>query len=175
MNLRQAAILVPLAAIALAGCGSANTDPSPAAASAASARASQSSVAAVQSKIAKEVASQAAAASPTPAAATRVEFVVTGSAPDGIDITYGPSGSNFGGPSVLNGTARMSVPFRADDNFYALSAQLQGAGSIRCKIVVTGPGDDPLTVSHGAASGGYNICSAQATSDDGGFTWQDEN
>ena len=69
----------------------------------------------------------------------------------------------------------MSVPFRADDSFYALNAQLQGAGSITCKIVVTGPGDDPLTVSHGAASGGYNICSAQATSDDGGFTWQDEN
>ena len=159
---------------AAAGCSSAGTGTAAASASAASARASQSSVAAVQSAIQSQIASQAAA-SPSPAALSKVEFVVTGSTPDGIDITYGPSGSNFAGPSTLHGKARMSVKFDSSASYYALNAQLQGAGSIACKIVVTGPGDQPLTVSHGAASGGYNICSAQATSDDGGFTWQDEN
>jgi hypothetical protein len=39
----------------------------------------------------------------------------------------------------------MSVPFDGQAEFYHLSAQLQGAGSIKCKIVVTGPGDAPLT------------------------------
>ena len=160
---------------AAAGCSSAGTGTAAASTSAASARASQSSVAAVQSAIQSQIASQAAAASPSPAALSKVEFVVTGSAPDGIDITYGPSGSNFAGPSTLHGKARMSVKFDSSASYYALNAQLQGAGSVACKIVVTGPGDQPLTVSHGAASGGYNICSAQATSDDGGFTWQDEN
>ena len=176
MNARQA-LLIPAAALALlaAGCSTASTGPSPAAkASAASAAASQSaSAAAIASQIAASAAQ--AAASPTPATPTKVEFVVSGSAPEGIDITYGPSGSNFAGPSTLDGTARMSVPFDANADYYSMNAQLQGDGSITCKIVVTGPGDAPLTVSHGAASGSFNICSAQATSDDGGQTWQDEN
>lgn len=109
-----------------------------------------------------------------PAPATRIEFIVSGSAPDGIDITYGPSGSDLSGPSSLDGTAKMSVPFDASADYYALSAQLQGGGDITCKIVATGPGDAPLTVSSGAASGSYNICSAQATSGDG-ISWQNEN
>jgi hypothetical protein len=174
MNARRTAAVAAFAASVLlaAACSSASTGPSPAAkASAASAAASQSAAAAA---IASEIASEAAA-SPTPAAPTKVEFVVSGSAPDGIDITYGPSGSNFAGPSTLDGTATMSVPFDSSASYYSLNAQLQGDGDIICKIVVTGPGDAPLTASHGAASGGYNICTAQATSDDGGLTWQDEN
>jgi len=109
-----------------------------------------------------------------PAAATNVEFIASGSAPDGVNITYGPSGSDLAGPPELNGTAKMSVPFDSSAEFYALQAQLQDGGDVTCKIVVTGPGDQPLTVSHGEASGGYNICSAQATPDDGGYSWQDE-
>jgi len=77
---------------------------------------------------------------------------------------------------VLDGTATMTVPFDGSASYYALNAQLQGDGDITCKIVATGPGDVPLTVSHGAASGGYNICSAQAAStDSSGLQWQDEN
>ena len=177
MNVRPIALLIPLAAITLlaaAGCSSTGTGKAPdTAASASAARASASAVASAQSAIASALAS--ATASPSPVAPTKVEFIVSGSAPDGIDITYGPSGTNLSGPSSLDGKATMSVPFDAGASFYALNAQLQGAGSITCKIVATGPGDAPLTVSHGAASGGYNICSAQATSDDGGFSWQDEN
>jgi hypothetical protein len=103
-----------------------------------------------------------------------VVFIVSGSAPDGVDITYGPAGTNLSGPSTLDGTAKMSVPFDASASYYALNAQLQGGGDITCKIVAEGPGDVPLTVSHGAATGSYNICSAQATTSDG-LSWQDEN
>jgi hypothetical protein len=104
-----------------------------------------------------------------------VEFIVSGSAPDGIDITYGPGGTNLSGPSVLDGTATMTVTFDASASYYALNAQLQGDGSITCKIVATGPGDQPLTASSGAASGGYNICSAQAAPENGGLNWSNEN
>ena len=120
---------------------------------------------------------QAPAPSPsnTPASPTKVAFIVSGTAPDGIDITYGPSGSNFEGPSTLDGTATMSVPFDGSADYYAIDAQLQGGGSITCKIVVTGPGDAPLTVSSGAASGDYNICDAQAApTDSTGLSWTNE-
>lgn len=120
-------------------------------------------------------ASAAAPASPTPPPPTKVEFIVSGSAPDGIDITYGPAGSNLSGPSVLDGTAKMTMTFDASTDYYAMNAQLQGDGSITCKIVATGPGDQPLTVSSGAASGGYNICSAQAAPENGGLNWENEN
>ena len=118
---------------------------------------------------------QAATPSPsnTPASPTKVEFIVSGTAPDGIDITYGPDGSQFSGPSTLDGTATMSVPFDGSADYYAIDAQLQGAGSITCKIVATWAGDNPLTVSHGAASGGYNICDAQAAPEDSsGLRWK---
>ena len=172
---------IAIAAIALiaTACSSAGTGTTPdsaASASAASARAYQSSAAAAQSAIASEIASQAATASPTPAAPTKVTFVVSGTAPDGIDITYGPSGSNFAGPSALDGAARMSVKFDPSASYYAMNAQLQGAGDITCKIVVSGPGDDPATVSKGAARGGFNICDVQAApADSTGLSWESEN
>lgn len=183
MRARHTSALLFAATLALTAtaCSSAGTKPAPnpaasASAASASAAAAQSSAAAAQSAIASQIASQAAAASPTPQAPTKVTFVVSGSAPDGIDITYGPSGSNFAGPSVLSGKAVMSVKFDPEASYYSLNAQLQGAGSIKCKIVVTGPGDAPLTVSHGAAAGGYNICDAQAApSDSTGLNWQNEN
>jgi hypothetical protein len=117
----------------------------------------------------------AAASSAAPSLPTKVEFIVSGSAPDGIDITYGPGGTELSGPSTLDGTATMTVPFDASALYYAMNAQLQGDGDITCKIVVTGPGDAPLTASSGAASGGYNICSAQAAPENSGLSWQNEN
>lgn len=77
--------------------------------------------------------SSAPAPSPSssgPAPATKVEFVVSGSAPDGIDITYGPSGTNLSGPSTLDGTVKMTVPFDGSASYYSLNAQLQGGGDI---------------------------------------------
>ena len=127
------------------------------------------------SAVAASASAPAAPASTAPPPPTKVEFIVSGSAPDGIDITYGSAGTNLSGPSVLDGTSTMSVPFDASASYYAMNAQLQGDGDVTCKIVATGPGDAPLTVSSGAASGGYNICSAQAAPENNGLSWQNEN
>ncbi len=68
-----------------------------------------------------------------------------------------------------------SVPFDGSAHYYDVSAQLQGSGDITCKIVVSGPGLNPLTVSSGHASGGFSICSAQAApTGPTGISWQNE-
>jgi hypothetical protein len=69
------------------------------------------------------------------------------------------------------------LPYQPGHLYYDLNAQLQGSGDITCKIVVTGPGVEPnAVVASGHASGGYNICDAQATDngDNTGMTWQSE-
>ena len=104
-----------------------------------------------------------------------VEFIVSGSAPDGIDITYGPAGTKLSGPSVLQRTAKMTVSFDPGALHYVLRAQLHGDGDITCKIVVTGLGEQALTVSSGAASGGHKICSVQAWPENNGLVWANEN
>ena len=121
-----------------------------------------------------------APATPTVNPATKVTFVVTGWG--NPSITYGSDSDNrdgggtrgqLGDGNTLPWTRSMT--FSGDALFYSIDAQLEGAGDISCKIVVSGPGDDPLTVSHGHASGGYNICSAQAApSDSTGTSWQNE-
>jgi hypothetical protein len=68
-----------------------------------------------------------------------VVFIVSGSAPDGADITYRSAGTNLSGPSTLDGTATTIVPFDASASYYALNAQLQGGGDITCKIVAEDP------------------------------------
>ena len=124
------------------------------------------------------------AAQPAPSSApalvpTTVRFIVTGTGQP--SITYGSDADNRDGGGTLgvlgDGNAlpwRASLPFDPSAQFYSINAQLEGGGDITCKIVVTGPGIRPLVVSRGHASGGDNICSAQATSPDGGQTWQNE-
>lgn len=121
-----------------------------------------------------------APAAPTVNPATKVTFVVTGWG--NPSITYGSDSDNrdgggtrgeLGDGNTLPWTR--SVTFSGDALYYSIDAQLEGSGDISCKIVVSGPGDDPLTVSRGHASGGYNICSAQAAPDDStGTSWQNE-
>jgi hypothetical protein len=128
-------------------------------------------------------ATAAAAPIPTPTPTvnppTRVKFIVTGTGAPSIQ--YGSDSDNrspTGGLGALgDGNAlpwHASMKFDPNALYYSISAQLEGDGNIRCKIVVTGPGDQPLTVSHGHAQGGYNICSAQAAPSDGGLNWQNE-
>lgn len=108
---------------------------------------------------------------------TQVVFTVTGSAPSGADITYGSDSDNRspqGGLGALgSGTAlpwQGSVKYRSSALYYDVTAQLQGGGDITCKvrIRVTQFYSDGThiskakTVASGHASGGYNICDAQA-------------
>ena len=93
--------------------------------------------------------------------ATEVSFSVTGSAPNGVDITYGSDSSNYDG-SPPPFAASLTI----DENalYYAVSAQLMGGGDVTCEVRI---GDIVRT---GHAVGGYNICSAQLNkSYDGGW------
>ena len=118
-------------------------------------------------------------ASPKPV--VRVHFIVTGT---GLpSIMYGSDSDNRSPPGRLGPLGdgnqlpwRASMKFDPSAQFYSLNAQLEGGGDISCKIVVTaGPSYTKITVSHGHASGGYNICSAQAApTDSTGLNWQNE-
>ena len=97
--------------------------------------------------------------------ATRVEFIVTGSAPHGVNITYGDDASNYQTtnlPLDVTRSARKNV-------VYWVMAQLQGGGRITCRVVISKPaeGDHGVgdTARAGHAVGGYNTCTAQSRGD----------
>lgn len=85
--------------------------------------------------------------------ATRVEFIVIGSAPSGVDITYGSANSS----SRYQGHLPMNVTKTIQTNplYYNVRAQLQGSGHITCKVIL----GTAKKVGH--ATGEYGICSAQ--------------
>jgi hypothetical protein len=124
--------------------------------------------------------SPATPAAAPPLHATRVHFIVTGTG--NPSITYGSDSDNRDGGGTLgilgDGNTlpwRASMRFRSDAQYYSIDAQLESGGDIHCKIVITGPGMQPLTVSGGHASGQSNICSAQAAPEDpAGSSWQNE-
>ncbi|MGW0163646.1 hypothetical protein ACWDWT_00425 [Streptomyces sp. NPDC003343] len=88
-----------------------------------------------------------------------VTFKVWGTAPSGalgpLDITYGSDSDNRDG-KWKNGTFTATLPYDDDAMYYTVMAQLQGSGDIQCSVTVDGHTEK------GHASGGYNICHAQA-------------
>ncbi|MGI5443806.1 hypothetical protein ACQEV4_42640 [Streptomyces shenzhenensis] len=88
-----------------------------------------------------------------------VTFKVWGTAPAGalgpLNITYGSDSDSRQG-EFKNGTFETTLPLDDDAMYYMVSAQLQGSGDINCSITVDGHTEK----AH--ASGGYNICHAQA-------------
>ncbi|MFJ9754957.1 hypothetical protein [Streptomyces sp. NPDC101149] len=90
-----------------------------------------------------------------------VTFKVWGNAPSGalgpLDITYGSDSDNRDG-KWKNGTFTATLPYDDDAMYYTVMAQLQGSGDIQCSVTVDGHTEK------GHASGGYNICHAQANS-----------
>ena len=98
-------------------------------------------------------------------AAQMVTYVVTGS--DGAQITYGPAGSDLSGSVPMHVTKHIpsSPPV-----YYAISAQLQGGGSVSCQILVDGK-----VISSSTATGGYNIASCEIGQDPLSGAWQDDN
>ena len=88
-----------------------------------------------------------------------VTFKVWGTAPSGalgpMDITYGSDSDNREG-EWKNGKFTATLPLNDDAMYYMVMAQLQGAGDINCSVTVDGHTEK----AH--ASGGYNICHAQA-------------
>jgi hypothetical protein len=87
---------------------------------------------------------------------------VWGSAPAGVDITYGSDGTNLQGRGL---PMEKTLTVDSDALYYQVTAQLQGGGNIHCSITIDG------RTKSGQAQGGYNICSAQLNSDfSGGFS-----
>lgn len=101
-------------------------------------------------------------------AAKVVTFKVWGTAPagalGGLDIGYGSDTDNRKG-SFKNGKFEATLPLKDGAMYYQLNAQLQGSGDINCSVTVDGK------TKSGHASGGYNICDAQLSSDFSGG-WQ---
>lgn len=93
-----------------------------------------------------------------------VEYIVTG---DSADVTYGPAGSNDSGPVPMNVTADIPASPPA---YYAISAQLQGGGTVSCTIKVDGQ-----AISTATASGGYNIADCEIGQDPLTGQWQNDN
>jgi len=91
-----------------------------------------------------------------------VTYVVRGTA--AADVTYGPAGSDFTGSVGMRVTRPLGNP-----SYYSINAQLQGYGSVSCKILVDG-----IAISSSTAQGGYNIASCQI-GQDATNSWVDEN
>ena len=84
-----------------------------------------------------------------------VVFKVWGTAPAGVDITYGSDSENIQGSGL---PMTKSLKLKDDALYYAVTAQLQG-GDLHCSVTVDGK------TKKGHASGGYNICNAQLSGD----------
>ncbi|MFG2971082.1 MULTISPECIES: hypothetical protein [unclassified Streptomyces] len=95
-------------------------------------------------------------------AAGKVVFKVWGTAPagalGGLDITYGSDTDNRKG-TFRNGKFQATLQLKDDAMYFNVMAQLQGSGDISCSVTV----DGETKTAH--ASGGYNICNAQLSSD----------
>lgn len=112
--------------------------------------------------VTKTVTAKPAAKTTTAAPAGKAVFKVWGSAPSGVDITYGSDGENIQGRGL---PMSKTLSVKDDALYYAITAQLQGGGDVRCSVTIDGK------TKTGHASGGYNICSAQLNSDfSGGFS-----
>jgi len=86
--------------------------------------------------------------------ARNVEFVVTGSAPNGVEITYGSDASNYQGRFPMD----VTKPIRKNVLYWVM-AELKGGGRITCKVIIG------RAVRAGHAIGGHNVCTAQSPSD----------
>jgi hypothetical protein len=94
----------------------------------------------------------------------KVTFIVSGSY---ANVTYGPAGSDYTGsvPMDVTNTIPSQPPI-----YYAIDAQLQGGGTVSCKIEVDGQ-----TISQATAQGGYNIATCEISQDPLSGGWTDTN
>lgn len=104
----------------------------------------------------------AAKAAAKASAAQTVTYVVTGS---DADVTYGPAGTNLSGSVPMSVSKPLGTPV-----YYSIDAQLQGGGTVTCKIEVDGK-----AISTSTASGGYNIASCEISQDPFSGNWSDTN
>ena len=97
---------------------------------------------------------------PAQLAAQQVTYVATGSS---ADVTYGPSGSGYQGTAPLTVTKALV----GNPQFYSISAQLKGGGTVTCALKVDG-----VTIVTASASGSTNVASCAMDQDLNG-SWQE--
>jgi hypothetical protein len=100
---------------------------------------------------------------PSKERAQTVTYVVTGA--QGASVNYGPAGTNLTGSVPMSVRAPLGTP-----SYYAINAQLQGAGEVKCKIEVDG-----VTISSATASGGYNIAGCEIGQNPVTNSWVNDN
>jgi hypothetical protein len=96
----------------------------------------------------------------------QVELVVTGTAPEGVDIQYHAGPKPAQGPNQINGNAtrlpwRYSAAYNPKAKYISMDAGLYGTGSVNCKLVVDLPDGRSLTVTD-HASGKFGGCAVEA-------------
>ena len=89
-------------------------------------------------------------------------YVVQGSS---AQVTYGPDGSSLNGTVPMRVTRPLGHP-----QYYSISAQLNGARSVMCKILMDGK---VTSVAH--ATGAYNIADCEIDQNPLSGTWEDTN
>ena len=92
-----------------------------------------------------------------------ITYIVRGT--PGAQVTYGPAGSDYNGTVPMKVTAHLGNP-----EYYAINAQLQGSGHIKCSIEVDG-----VPLSTASASGGYNIADCEIGQDPITNLWENDN
>lgn len=95
------------------------------------------------------------------AAPEQVTYHCTGHAPDGVDITYGPNGSEHSAHKL---PFTHVEPLTPQAEYYVTTAQLGGSGDVSCTTTVQVDDLDGVadpTSNTGSADGGYKIASAQ--------------
>lgn len=92
-----------------------------------------------------------------------VTYVVTGT--PGASVTYGPSGTDLTGSVPMSVSATLGTP-----SYYAINAQLQGAGEVKCQLEVDG-----VPLSSATASGGYNIADCEIGQNSTTSSWVNDN
>jgi hypothetical protein len=108
------------------------------------------------------VATRGAAPSPSPKpVAQTITYVVTGSP---ADVTYGPAGTDISGTVPMSVTQPLGTPA-----YYAITAQLNGSGDVKCAIEIDGK-----AISTGEGSGSYNIASCEISQDPLTGSWQSD-
>jgi hypothetical protein len=101
-----------------------------------------------------------------------VSFGCTGNAPSGISITYGDETSNY---SASNLPFQAHLPLGNSQDYYAVTAQLQGSGSVKCHTTVMWRDSGGLhsATQRGSAAGSYNLASAEVCNEtELGDGWQ---
>lgn len=92
-----------------------------------------------------------------------ITYIVRGT--PGAQVTYGPAGSDFNGTVPMRVTAHLGNP-----EYYAINAQLQGDGHVKCSIEIDG-----IALSTASASGGYNIADCEIGQDPITNLWENDN